>query len=777
MENSEKVERSRFIKWLARFIVRHCAPLFYILVVTVLAGSYFAKDIKIDNSIELWFLEGDETLSAYNEFKKIYGNDEVIISMIDGGEKGIFTPDFLKKLKDASYDIEKNPDIRRVLSIGKSSYIGLQGEQTLVIEDLCEGTIETQAKADEIRKKFFENKLWPKLLADRDLKKAIIIIEPVASAEMDVKRPQIIGYVHDKMKQFGFDYKLAGMGVMYDELNRLSLRDSGVFTTISYLILLMVVYYLFRSKHHVAIIFVVMVLSGLAFIDVYGFFRQNFNMVTIILPTLIMILCIADVNHIFNRYCLSIPQIIKNKEEGLVEVFEEILAPSLFTSVTECIGFASIVFTPIAVLRTFGIFAAYSAMAEYVIVWAAVPYMLKMINPDESIKLARPFESLNKKILDFVFPKRGLVVAAIAVALIASLYGSTIIAVDTYSMGFLKADNQVRSESDSIESVYGNYLPLEVRFLTGKENGVKDPGFLRRLVAAQEEIEKDPEMSKCASMTDVVMRLNQVWTDGKPESYRICDNELQVTQLLDQYVSDPEGERDMKYMADKKYTEARLTIRIPMVSASNMKRIKDKASSILDRAFDKSGVKIIFGGYVPLYIKLLDYITWSQIWSFGSALIWIFIVIGILFMRLSALFWGIAPNVAPVIFTLGFMGVAGIKLDIATVTIASITLGIACDDTIHELFHYYIYLRKGLSSSAAIRECLDDEGPAVISTSMVLCLGFSVLGLASIKSVMYFGLLISLTMFFAFVSELFMLPAMVSYITELPFVRKMYDKK
>jgi len=777
MESSEKVERSRFIKWLARFLVRHCTPLFYILVVTTLAGVYFAKDIKIDNSIELWFLEGDETLTAYNEFKKLYGNDEVIISMIDAGEKGVFTPDFLKKLKDASYDIEKNTDIRRVLSIGKSSYIGLRGEQDLIIEDLCEGTIENQARADEIKKRFFENKLWPKLLADRDLKKAIMIIEPVASPEMDVKRPQIIGYVHDKMKQYGFDYKLAGMGVMYDELNRLSLRDSGIFTMISYMLLLLVVYYLFRSRHHVGIILVVMILSGLAFIDVYGFFRQNFNMVTIILPTLIMILCIADVNHIFNRYCLSIPAIRKNKEEGLIEVFEEILAPSLFTSITECIGFASIVFTPIAVLRTFGIFAAYSAMAEYVIVWASVPYMLKMINPDESIKLARPFESFNKKILDFVFPKNGLVILIIVAGLFVSMYGVSIVQVDTYSMGFLKESNQVRHESDSIESVYGNYLPLEVRFQTTGENGVKQPEFLRRLAAAQAELEKDPEMSKCASMIDVVMRLNQVWTDGKPESYDVPKTADQVSNLLLLYESDPEGERDIKYMVDKKYTEARLTIRIPMVSAANMKRVRDKVSIILDKAFDKSGVKIVFGGYVPLYVKLLDYITWSQIWSFASALVWIFIVIGLLFVRFSALFWGIAPNVAPVIFTLGFMGVTGIKLDIATVTIASITLGIACDDTIHELFHYYIYLKKGMSSSAAIRECLDDEGPAVISTSMVLCVGFSVLGLASIKSVMYFGLLISLTMFFAFVSELFMLPAMVSYITELSFVKRMYNKK
>lgn len=768
----EKVKRSKFIKWLAAFLVKYRAPLFYTFFIFAVLGVYFTKNIKIDNSIELWFLENDLTLTAYNDFKTIYGNDEVIIAMIDAGEKGIFTKDFLNRLKDASLSVEKNSDIRRVLSIGKAPYIGLRGEQDLIVEDLCEGTIENDLSAAEIKRKFHENKLWPKLLADKDMRRAIMIVEPVASKEMDVKRPQLISYVNEKLKEFGFSYKLAGMGVMYDELNRLSLRDSAIFTTISYAILLLTLYILFRSKHLVGITFVVMVFSGLAFIDVYGMFSQNFNMVTIVLPTLIMILCIADVNHIFNRYCLNIKRIAEDREKGITETIEEILAPSLFTSITECIGFASIVFTPIAVLRTFGLFAAYAAIAEYVIVWATVPYMLGLIKPDTTLKMERPFESLNAGILNIVIPHRGKVSLIFIIAIAVSLYGAKMIDVDTYSMGFLYPDNSVRMDSDNIESVYGNYLPLEVRLLTGKNDGVKDPAFLKKVVDTQNELEISAETTKCASVTDVIMRLNQVWTDGKPESYAVPKDSTQVSQLLMLYESDPDGEKDLKYMVDKNYKEMRITIRIPMVSAANMKKIEDRVSGILKKNFDGTGVKIIFGGYVPLYVRLLDYITWSQISSFSTALVWIFVVIGILFLRVSALVWGIAPNVVPVVLTLGFMGITGIKLDIATVTIASITLGIAVDDTIHELFHYYIYLEKGMKPVNAIRECLDDEGPAVISTSIVLCLGFSVLGLAGIKSVMYFGLLIALTMLFAFLGELFMLPAMIGYFTEIwPFNR------
>lgn len=754
----------------ARFIVKNRKITFFLFIFLVLAGTFFIKNIFIDNSIELWFLENDPALVSYNEFKKIYGNDEVIIAMINSGEQGIFTPGFLNKIRQASIDIEnknstENNEIRRVLSVGKAPYIGLHGSQDLIVEDIFENTLETQLQADNVKKRFYENKLWPKILADKSLKYAVLIIEPKASKEMDEKRPKIIEFVNEKLRKHGLDYKLAGMGIMYNELNRLSLRDSAVFTMLSYVVLLLVVLILFRSRHLVMVIFVIMLVSSLTFLDVYGFFHQNFNMVTIILPTLIMILCIADVNHIFNHYCLRIPDIMKDREEGLIKVYTDVMVPSLFTSFIECLGFISIVFTPISILKTFGLFAGFSAMAEYVIILMTTPLLFGMIKPDTTIKMARPFVKLNNTFMEWTMKKCGSVNLIFLALLLVCLFGLNKLEVDTYSMGFLLNDNSVRMESDVIESVYGNYLPLEVRLIADKNDGIKEPAFLNKLVKAQTELEKLPDVSKCASFTDVIMRLNQVWTDGKPESYDIPDSSLKVSQLLMLYESDPKN--DLEYMVDKKnYKEARLTVRIPMVSASNMEKVQNKVADVLNTIFDNnSNVKVVFSGYVPLYIKLLGYITWSQVTSFGSALIYIFLFIGIIFKRASALVWGIVPNVFPIVATLGVMGFLGLRLDVATVTIASITLGIATDDTIHELFRYYEHLARGKSAKESIFICMFIEGPTVISTSIVFAIGFCVLGFASIKSVIYFGLLISLSMVIAMFAEIFFLPAFIAFMT------------
>jgi len=551
---------------------------------------------------------------------------------------------------------------------------------------------------------------------------------------------------------------------MYEELNVLSMKDSSLFTSLSYILLVVMVLVLYRSKYLTVIMMVVMGFSALLLLELYGMAHQSFNMVTIVLPTLIIILSTADVSHVFNHFCIHKENIKKNKEEGLIKLYSEIITPCFFTSATTCLGFASIYFSKIAILRTFGVFAAISAIMEFFIVMIVTAFLLGKIDLNKNISINRPFSKLSSQAVNFAIKNNKKLILFFIILIGFSIHFALTINVDTYSMGFLKDSNEVKINSKFVENNYGFYLPLEVRLITDKNNGIKDPEFLNRLDKAQIEIEKLDFASKCASITDVIKRLNQLWTDGKDSSYKICENEIQVHQLLDFYSSDPDN--DLKYMTDNNYKEARLTIRIPMVSAMNMEKIKVFIQKILISSFENYKVEIEFGGYVPLYIKLLEYITWSQIVSFTTAITVIFILVGLLFMRFSALLIGLITNISPIILIMGVMGANGIRLDIATVTIAAITLGIAVDDTIHILFHYYHFRQKGIPPEPSIRKCIEIEGSPVISTSIILCSGFIILGLASIKSVVFFGILIAITMIFALLCDILILPSLISLLNK-----------
>jgi predicted RND superfamily exporter protein len=744
----------------ASLLVRRRKLLFALMAIVIIAGLWFARTINIDNSLELWFLEDDPALTAYREFKDKYGNDEVILAMIDCRHNGIFSPAKLNAIYKASKEIEADErNFARVISVGLTPYIGLEDDdETLVIDDLMQKPVENEQEAAEIKSRFMDDPFKRRVLQNASSTWAIIIAEPVTTKDMDVRRPEIIQAMKDKLR--GLEYRLAGMGVMYDELNRLSVRDGAVFNTVAYVVIALLVFVLYRSWLFLFMVVGAMFFSGMGFLGAYGLAGQNLNMVTVVLPTLMMILSVSDVAYVYNNFCYNSAKVREDREKGLTYVFHEVLSPCLFTSLTNTCGFLALTSSSLAVLRVFGLFAGFACMAEYVISMIVAVFILGFINPEEGLKVRRPLEGAVNWWMQRM-PKFYKPIIAVYIVLIAvAVFGISKLNVDTYSMGFLHKSNEVRKDSDKVESVYGNYLPLEIRLMTGKRDGVKKVDFLNRLDKTHTDLEALPGVEKAASVLDVLKKLNQVWSDGTMATYKVPVSDLAASQLLMQYESDPDG--DIETMVDyPKYSEARLTVRVPMVSAARLREYEQKVRQVLKENFKDTEVKIKFGGYVPLYSRIISYVTWSQISSFALAFLFVFGAITILFRRLKALILVIIPNLFPVIFTMGIMGLTGIKLDIATVTIAAIALGIVVDDTIHELFLFYEPKRSKMTPVEAIVDALKESGPAVFSTSLIYSFGFLFMVFASIKSIVFFGVLLSFTIFNALLCELTILPAQI----------------
>ncbi len=744
----------------ATVLVKRRKLLFTLMTILVVGGLYFAQSIRIDNSLELWFLDGDPALTAYREFKEKYGNDEIILAMVDCRRDGMFSPAMLNAVFHASKALEDDKhNFKRVVSVALAPYIGLEPDgETLVIEDLMQAPVKSIEEAEKIQKRFMDDPFKKRLLQNASSTWAIIIAEPVNTPDMDERRPQIIEAMKNRLA--GFEYRLAGMGVMYDELNQLSIRDGAIFNAVAYAVISVLVFVLYRSWTFLFMVIGAMFFSGMAFLGAYGLAGQNFNMVTVVLPTLMMILSVSDVAYVYNNFCYNSARVREDHEQGLIYVFSEVLSPCLFTSLTNTCGFFALTASSLAVLRVFGVFAGFACMAEYILSMIVAVFVLGYIKPEEGLTIRRPMEGAVNWWMQRMpgYYRQILVVFAVLIAV--SIYGISQLHVDTYSMGFLHEDNHVRVDSDKVEAVYGNYLPLEIRLMTGKKDGIKSVDFLKRLEKTHYDLEAIPGVEKAASILDVLKKMNQVWSDGTEATYVVPASEFAVSQLLMQYDSDPDG--DIETMADfPEYSEARLTVRVPMVSASILREYETRAKEVIAANFADTGVTYKFGGYVPLYSRIISYVTWSQVSSFALAFVFVFGAITILFRRLKALILVVIPNIFPVMFTMGIMGLTGIRLDIATVTIAAIALGIVVDDTIHELFLFYEPSRAKMKPVDAIVDALKESGPAVFSTSLIYSLGFLFMVFASIKSVVYFGVLLSLTIITALICELTILPAQI----------------
>ncbi|KPA14014.1 RND transporter [Candidatus Magnetomorum sp. HK-1] len=736
---------------------------FYLLIgLTILTIflSFYLQNIKIDNSLEVWFLKDDPALVNYNEFKDIYGNDEVIIAWIKP-EIDPYQKDFVRKIYNISEQMEAFELINRVVSISKAPYIASK-DMDLIVEDMVNKSPDSAFSPKKLKEKLLSNPLWEKLIFNEDKSAVLMLIEPVVGKDMDAERPQIIDFVEKSLQ--GLNYKLAGMGVVYQELNRISLKDTSLFSSLAYLILITSLFLFFRRLSILAVATLTIIYSSLIFLGLFGMCGQSFNMFSAILPTLIIILCLADIIHIFSHYDKA-----PAGDNRLHTTLSYVLIPCLFTTITTGIGFSALISSPMAVLKNFGIFASLGVFLAYfvsIIISSAVLAKQKNVQSKKtSSKIKNDFlDKIISKISEMDLKYYKIIVVFCVCLILLSVVGIFKLEIDTFSMNFLLDSNAVKKDSYFFEEDYGYYVPLEVRLAPKHADGVKNPDFLKKLSLLQKQLDKEPELAKSTSIADIVKQLNKVLTDNKDSSYAIPDTREAIAQELLLYEMDKDN--DISYFVDTMYKETRLTIRIPMESSKEMEQKINLVKSKIKALFHDT-VSITFGGYIPLYVKMMDYIMQSQVRSFLIAFGVIFLIIGCLFRSFTVILIGIVPNILPIALTLGFMGFCGINLDIATVTIAAIAIGISVDDSIHFIFMYKMQRNRGKTIREAIDITLKTSGKAIITTSMLLIAGYLIMVFASVKSVIFFGLLIGISMLSALICDLILLPSILLFFGDL----------
>jgi predicted RND superfamily exporter protein len=333
--------------------------------------------------------------------------------------------------------------------------------------------------------------------------------------------------------------------------------------------------------------------------------------------------------------------------------------------------------------------------------------------------------------------------------------------VDTYTVQFLFEDNPVYRDHLEIESSFGNYMPMEFLVETHTTDGAKRPEVLRFVSQLAERVEGVENVSKVLALPAVVKRLNQAFHVGEEGSYAIPDSLQVVSQELLFY--DPDRADDPQRLVDRPYYRTcRLTARVKNLSARGWEKILDDVTAAVAVLEPPPGVVVRPSGYLPMYVKQADYVVESLVESFAIAFVVVFFLIGVFTRSLRLALISVVPNCLPIAMVLGGMGLCGIRLDVATVVIAAVALGMVVDDTVHFLFRFKREMQSnGGDHAAAVEMAMRTTGVALVGTSVTLCTGFVVFVGAGIKSIVFFGLLTGVTMLAALAGDLLLLPALL----------------
>ena len=764
--------------------------------------------VRVDNSLSIWFLEGDPALRSYRAFQRLFGNDEVVIVVVQDSAQSLLTAANQHRLAALSASLAALPSVQNVLSpaVVRVPAGGLGGTAPLLDAGLDSAAV----RAALARQPTLRNQLFTP-----DYHTARLLVTLRDLPDFDNQRGAVLARVRAVVGQhFALDRQawLGGVGVVYAGLNELSQRDFGFFLGIGFGLMFLLLWVLYRRG--VLVLYALGIVGTATYLTlgVYGALGYRLNLLTVLLPVVIILLGLMDALHVINEMqqlatlpdeapVPSYPPIrLPSYPQNLALVaLSEMLFPCAATMLTNVAGFLALLSSPMPILRTFGLFSAVGIACCLVLtfglgVWllplAGVKnYKLKIKNEGVAADLEtapvagpaarRPWAGRSFLIFNFlifnsditartsealarlygwVLGHRRALTLLVAALVLGLAAGLPRLRADTYTLGYFPSSSPVVRSHRALEKAWGTYMPLELLVRPRAGLSLHSPEVVQATEALADSLRKRPGVGRVFGFAQLY-RAGLEARLGPGRRTQAALGSRGALRLTHEHLA-AEYPALLAQFASRDGRVGRLTLAGPMLSARQLSREMAAVQQLAGRVLGPVAT-VEPAGYQPLYAAITQYVTRSQTSSLGWSLV---VVLGLVWALVRS--WRLAlltvlPNLCPVLVGLGFMGWAGIALDTATASIAAIVLSLSVDDTVH-FMHYYQRQRRALGPAAARLATIRHVGPAIVLTGAILFGGYAFMMLGSLKTVQLFGLLTAVSIVGAMFGELVIFPLVLA---------------
>ncbi|MCM4156009.1 efflux RND transporter permease subunit [Gramella sp. AN32] len=733
-----------------KFIRNGLSRLKYIILLLLLVCCYFLwpgvkKAIQLDNSLNIWFLEDDPALIDYNNYVDRFGNDESVVLLIKDPE-GILTSEYFQSFINLTDSLEAIPEVEGVLGPGNiqvptNTLLGFGGRDLIKENSEVGQVLQDLEEHSYIRDQFFTE--------DKKAARFVVVFKPLA--DFDAHRDRLIREVRSRVEaEFpGGNTFLGGVGVIFSGLNSLSQEDFTFFLGLGYLLMFLLVLVLFRSFYVLVYTLLTIAFATYICIGIYGIMGHQLNLMTTLIPTVLILLGILDIVHILNEHRST----KRNDNNSEIGVLKRVFRPCLYTSLTTMSGFLSLLSSPMAILKNFGIYTALGIFLCFILSFFFGLIFLPLIKRKE--KFVFPvawFHSLH----DHVLKKKSVYTILTGLLIFVATSGILKLKNDTYTLGYFPQDHQVVLDHVEIEKTWGPYMPFELMISPKNGFNIHSPEVVQAGLRFSDSILNIPGIGSSFGFP-------QLYDAGLQNRYK--NNAAQMLQRksglsqVDKFLKTGYPQLSGYYI-DRNSGTGKITVFGEMSSAVELTNKKDLLLKTGNAAFGKVA-EITAAGYLPMYSQIVQYAAQSQVNSLLLAFLLVFLLVWIFLKSFKLALLAIVPNLFPVVLILGIMGWFNIDLDIATASISAIVLSFCIDDTLHFMYHYKKHRNMGQSTLRSRVLTFGRVGAAIVITSLILLAGYLLMLLASLKTVYLFGLLTAIGIIGALFSHLIVLPILL----------------
>jgi len=773
----------------------HDNPFKVLLILAVLLAFPIAHipQIKMDTSTEGFMHPDDPVLLTYNKFREQFGRDERIVLAIK--DDHIFSIDFLTKLRSLHKEIESDvPYLDDVTSLYNVRNTRGEGDK-LITDDLLEPFPSTQADVDKVKERAMASHFYKDLLLSQDGKMTTMVIETDAYSHQgeqevsvedefsdgfgdeatqnsvvnktfltDEENHELLDKIHeiaDKYRAEGLEIYIAGSPAVNNALKAQMRADMQKFMRITFLIILVFLFVVFRRLSAVFYPLLVILFSLLATVGTMAWTGVAFKLPTQIVPSLLLAVSVGATVHILSIFFDQFNQ-HGNKKEALSYAMGHSGLAIAMTSVTTAIGVGSFAGSEVAPISDLGIFASLGVLVSLLLTLTLLPALLSITKlKPKAQKEAGKMDNFMKKlaVIPVKHTKAVLVGSFLVVAL--SLLAATQVQLSHNPLKWFQPDNENRVSTEVIDAQMNGSVTIEVVIDTGKENGWVNPEKLEKLNALSDKLEayKDEftHVGKVVSLATIVKETNRALHENNEAFYTIPKEANLVSQEL--LLFENSGSDDLEDVVDSQFSKARLTVKLPWTDSIQALGVLDYVKTEVNKSFPND--KIETTGMIPLLVNTFSNSIHSSVMSYTIAGVAITFMMMLILGSARLGLISMIPNLTPIIMGLLIMYVGNMPLDMFTLLIGSIAIGLAVDDTIHFMHNFKRYYLQSGDSAKAIEQTFFTTGKAMVITTLVLALGFYAYIAAYMISVQNFGILTGSVIVFALLSDLLLAPALM----------------
>ncbi len=800
------------VSWYSKWLNYPRLMLGFVVLLCLLSISYWPQ-FTFEASSDTLVVEGDLDLAYYQKIEEQFGGDEALYLTYTPKNYSLFSPQALQEIKIIQQQLSALANVKSVLSVLD---VPLLKNNDIALSDLSENYVTLQSpniNFNLAKKELSTSPIYADLLVSRDAKTTAFRVNLAFNTAIQSLRKQRdelranhqtnsaeyaniesnyaaakIEYAQQRntlinsiravrdLHTTNATLYLGGVPMIAADMISFIKSDVLVFGVLVTVVIIIMLYMFFKQKRWVVLPLMSSAISIIFLIGWLGFIRQPITVVSSNALSLLAIISLSFSIHLIVRYCeLFSANSATDHAELVKETMRTKFAPCLYTALTTIVAFGSLATSDILPVEDFGWMMCAGIMFSFFVTFSFFPALLLLFPKGKvNTSLEQPL-AINEWLSKVSRHKAPRILIMSALLTLIATIGLSQVSLDNRFIDYFKADTEIHTGMQYIDQNLGGTIPFDVivKFEPYETTELDEdddffvedeaeqypekywftPTKLKIIRQLHQYIEAFPQTGKVISMASLE-EIAMDYNDGKPlDSVQLMLALSAIpddvrTELIDPYAQPSTG-------------EMRISVRIkesgPMFS-------RDQLISEITSFGDNLGTleqEVRVTGMMVLFNNMLKQLYTSQTSTLIYVLLATFIMFSLLLRSLLLAVLGLIPNILSAAMVIAFMGYAEIPLDMMTITIAAISIGIGVDDAIHYLHRFSEEYTDCGDAREAVHRCHSSIGRAMYYTSITVIAGFSILGFSNFVPTIYFGLLTALAMLFAMLANLSILPALL----------------